>query len=301
MFRGFFHYVDKPSYVHRLDPRVKLLLMIPILLLVITSASALTLLLVFSFVIFLYVFSRIPYHRYKALLTITLLTSFSFFFFGTVFYFGFYHYPNRPLTIWLWVFKPENAASLPILGSLILALTEGRGIILCQEGFLWSIVTTLKFLITIFAGNLVLMTTKPKEVLLALNKLGVPIKITFVAMTALRFIPIIMEEWYIIQNAQRARGLKFKRLDIRGTVGALIATLSTLVINGTRRARTLALAMETRAFGANQKKIAFKELKMTNLDIGLTVTICIATGVIVVLLVLHTYAGYSPLNGIVWF
>jgi energy-coupling factor transporter transmembrane protein EcfT len=280
---------------------VKLLLMIPILLLVVTSTSALMLLLVFSFVIFLYVISGIPYHRYKALLTITLLSSFSFFFFGTAFYFGFYQYPNRPLTIWLWVFKPENADSLPILGPLILALTSGRGIVLCQEGFLWSMITTLKFLIAIFAGNLTLMTTKPKEILLALNKLGVPIKMTFVAMTALRFIPIIMEEWYITQNAQRARGLKFKRFDIKGTVSALVATLSTLVINGTRRARTLALAMETRAFGANQKKIVFKELKMTNLDIALTVVICVATGVIIVLLALHTYAGYSPLKGILWF
>lgn len=301
MFRGFFHYVDKQSHMHRLDPRVKILLMIPVLLIVVTSASVLSLLLAFSFIIFLFLISHIPYHRYKALLTLTLMTSISFFLFGTLFYFGFYHYPNRPVTVWLWIFKPEDAASVPILGPLIIALTYERGIILCQEGFLWSIVTTLKFLITIFAGNLVLMTTKPKEVLLALNKMGVPLKITFVAMTALRFIPIVMEEWYITQNAQRARGLKFKRLDIRGSVGALIATLSTLVINGTRRARTLALAMETRAFGANQKKIAFKELKMTDLDIGLTVTTCIVTGVIVTLLVLHTYAGYSPLNGMPWF
>jgi energy-coupling factor transport system permease protein len=129
----------------------------------------------------------------------------------------------------------------------------------------------------------------------------VPIKLTFVAMTALRFVPLITEEWYITMNAQRARGLKFKRLDIKGTLAALTATLSTLIINSIRRARVLALAMETRAFGANEKKIAFKELKMTNLDVGLTVTICIATGVIVVLLVLHTYAGYSPLKGVLWF
>jgi energy-coupling factor transport system permease protein len=145
------------------------------------------------------------------------------------------------------------------------------------------------------------MTTKPKEILLSLNKFGVPIKLTFVAMTALRFVPLITEEWYITMNAQRARGLKFKRLDIKGTLAALTATLSTLIINSIRRARVLALAMETRAFGANEKKIAFKELKMTNLDVGLTVTICIATGVIVVLLVLHTYAGYSPLKGVLWF
>ena len=288
LFRGFFHYVDKTSSVHRLDPRVKLLLLIPIFILNITSGNAVTLLTVFSFVILLYILSRIPYRRYKALMMITLLSSSSFFLFGTAFYFGFYHYPERSFTIWLWIFRPEDASSLPILGPIIMGLTEGRGIVLCQEGFLWSLVTTMKFLISVFGGNLLLMTTKPKEILLALNKLGVPLKLTFVAMTAIRFIPITMEEWYVIMNAQRARGLKFKRLDVKGTLSALLAILSTLIVNSIKRARILALAMETRAFGANEKKVAFKELKMTRLDIALTIAICVVT---VFLLSLIIYFG----------
>ena len=300
MFRGLFHYVDRTSYVHRLDPRVKLLLLIPTFLLMMTSDNPFTLLLIFSFVILLYVLSRIPYQRYKTLTMVCLLSSFSFIFFGSFFYFGFLNYPGRHVTIWLSIFRPEDAISLPILGSIILLLTGGRGIALTQEGFFWGLLTTLKFLITLFSGNLAIMTTKPKEILLSLNKFGVPIKLTFVAMTALRFVPIITEEWYTTMNAQRARGLKFKRLDLRRTLGALTATLSTLIINSIRRARVLALAMETRAFGANEKKIAFKELRMTSLDIGLTAAICVATGVIVVLLVLHTYTGYSPLKGILW-
>jgi energy-coupling factor transporter transmembrane protein EcfT len=176
---------------------------------------------------------------------------------------------------------------------MILALTAGRGIVLCQEGFLWGLLTTQKFLITLFSGNLMIMTTKPKEILLALNKLGVPLKLTFLAMTALRFIPLIMEEWYIIMNAQRARGLKFKTLDVKGQLGALIATLSTLVINSIRRARILALAMETRAFGANLNKVAFKELKMTRLDIAMTVVVSVLTILIITLWIFYAHAGFT--------
>jgi len=284
MFREFFHYVDKPSYVHRLDPRVKLLLLVPLLLLTIASNSPFTLFLVFSFVILLYVLARIPYHRYKALVIGGLLSCISFFFFGTVFYFGFYHYPESAgahLTIWLWIFRPEDAGSLPILGPIILGLTGGRGIVVCQEGFMWGMVTSLKFLVALFSGNLVIMTTKPKEIVLALNKLGVPIKLTFLAMTTLRFIPVVMEEWYVTRNAQRARGLKFKILDVKGVLSALIATLSTLVVNSARRARILALAMETRAFGADEKKVTFKELKMTRLNMILMIVICVVTASIV--------------------
>jgi energy-coupling factor transport system permease protein len=278
MFRGLFHYVDRKSMLHRLDPRVKLLMLIPILLLAIAANNPFTLLIVFSCVLILSVFSKIPACRYKAILTVSLLSSVSFLLFGMFFYFGFYHYPGAPLTIWLWIFRPENASSLPILGPIILALTGGQGIVLCQEGFL---------------GNWMIMTTKPKAILLALNKLGVPIKLTFVAMTALRFIPVVMEEWYVTLNAQRTRGLKFRRLDVKGLLSAISAILSTLIVNSIRRARILALAMETRAFGANGKKVSYKELKMTRLDKILTVVIAVVI-VFIIFLILTLAYPYSP-------
>jgi energy-coupling factor transport system permease protein len=137
------------------------------------------------------------------------------------------------------------------------------------------------------------MTTKPKEILLTLNKLGIPIKLTFVAMTALRFVPLITEEWYTTMNAQRARGLKFKRLDVKGQFGALTATLSTLIINSIRRARILALAMETRAFGANINKVSFKELKMTRLDTVLTAVISVATIWILIQIIFYTQGRFA--------
>lgn len=296
MFRGLFHYVDKNSALHRLDPRVKLLMLIPILLLAIAANNPLTLLIVFSFVIVIYIFSKIPLHRYKAILTVCLFSSISFLLFGMFFYFGFYHYPGTPLTIWAWIFRPEDAQSLPIIGPIILALTQGRGIVLVQEGVLWGTVTSLKFLIALFSGNWMVMTTKPKEILLALNKIGVPIKLTFVAMTALRFIPIVMEEWYVTLNAQRARGMKFRRLNIRALLNAIIAVIGTLIANSIRRARILALAMETRAFGSNKKKVSFRELKMNRLDKILTVIILIMIVFTVILILTYAYpysTGYT--------
>ena len=277
MFRELFHYVDKPSYIHRLDPRAKLVLLVPIFLATMISNNAIILLLVFSSVLFINLLSKIPFRRYKAPMIVSLLSSFSFVFFGAFFYFGFYHNPEKPLHIWLWIFRPEDAESLPILGSIILGLTGGRGIILCEEGFFWGILTTVKFLITVFSSNLVLMTTKPKDILLALNKFGMPFKFTFAAVTALRFIPVIMEEWYVTMSAQRARGLKFKKLNVKGIVGALMTSFSILIVNSIRRARILAFAMETRAFGANKKRVPLKELKMTRLDFAVILIIFIIT------------------------
>lgn len=294
MFRGLFHYVDKNSFIHRIDPRVKLFLLLPILLLAIASNGVVTLLFVFSFVIMLYLLARIPRYRYKAILTIGLLSSISFFLFGSFFYFGFYHYPESSITIWLWIFRPEQAESLPIIGPIILALTQGRGIVLAAEGVVWGTVTALKFLVALFSSNLMIMTSKPKEILLALNNLGVPLKLTFVAMTALRFVPVVMEEWYVTLNAQQARGLRIKKLDIKGMLRTLTNTLSTLIVNSIRRARILALAMETRAFGANAKKISYHELNMTRLDRALAIAIAIATVFIMAMILLFPYhTGYT--------
>lgn len=294
MFRGIFHYVDKNSFIHRIDPRVKLFLLVPILWLTIATNGIVFLSYIFSFVIILYVLARIPRHRYKAILTIGLLSSISFFFFGTFFYFGFYHYPEGSITIWYWIFRPEQAESLPILGPIILGLTQGRGIVLAMEGVVWGTVTAFKFLIALFSSNWIIMVTKPKEILLALNRLGVPIKLTFVAMTALRFVPIVMEEWYITLNAQQARGLRINKLNIKSLLSMLTTTLSTLIVNSIRRARILALAMETRAFGADMTKVNYHKLKMTRSDIALATIIFVATVSIMVLTLFYPYhTGYT--------
>jgi len=134
-----------------------------------------------------------------------------------------------------------------------------------------------------------IMTTKPKEILLALNKMGIPVKLTFVAMTALRFVPVVMEEWYTIMNAQQARGLKMKKLSARSIFEVLTTTITTLIVNIIKRARILALAMETRAFGANAKKVSYDELKMSRGDKILTSVIFALTVFIVGLMLFYPY------------
>lgn len=289
LFQGLFQYVDNDSAIHRLNPLVKLFMLFPILLLAIGATGIVTLVFVLSCVLLLYVLARIPRSRYRAILVIGLISSFSFFFFGLFFFFGFYQHAEGSVTIWLWIFRPEQASSMPILGPIILALTGGRGIVVAQEGLVWGTVTTLKFSIALFSSNLMIMTTKPKEILLSLNKIGIPVKLTFVAMTALRFVPVVMEEWYTILNAQQARGLKIKKLSARSLFEVLTTTITTLIVNIIKRARILALAMETRAFGANVKKVSYDELRMTRGDKILISSTLALTVFIIVLMAFYPY------------
>lgn len=69
-----------------------------------------------------------------------------------------------------------------------------------------------------------------------------------------RFLPIILEEWALIMNAQSARGLRFRKSRIGNLTKALSMRFSTLIINSIRRARIIALTMETRAFEASKRR-----------------------------------------------
>ena len=286
MFREIFHYVEKPSPIHRLDPRTKILFLVPILLLTVISVNPFVLFLVFASLLVVFLLSKIDVHRIKALLKVALISGLAFIPLETLFYWRFILYGEPVLPYGLWIVTPETARSLPLLGPLILWTTNGRGIIASLHGFLFGLIVAERFAITFLAGNFVVMTTKPKDILLTFSKIGVPFKLTFTAMTALRFLPIILEEWALITKAQSARGLRFRKLGIRNFVKAFSRSLSALIINSARRARIIALAMETRAFSASKRRTSLIELQMTRTDIIVSTAICFVTASIFTLVIL---------------
>jgi energy-coupling factor transport system permease protein len=281
-----FHYVEKSSLIHRLDPRTKIMCLVPILLLTVISRRPFVLFLVFASVMILFLLSKINLKKIAALLKFSLMGGLLLVPLQTLFYYRFLLYSEPVLPYGLWIVSPETARSLPLLGPFILWATNGHGIIASLHGFLFGLTVALKFIIIFVAGNLVVMTTKPKDIILTFNKLGVPFKITFTATTALRFLPIILEEWTLVTKAQSARGLRFRKTSIRNLMKALLRSFSTLMINSVRRARIMALAMETRAFGVSKRRTSLKELKMTRTDIVVSTAICVITASIFSLIIL---------------
>ena len=286
MFRALFHYVERPSPIHRLDPRTKILCLVPIFLLTVISRNPIVLFSVFASVLVLFLLSKINFHNIKALLKVALISGLLLVPLQTLFYYRFLLYGEPVLPYGVWIVHPETARSIPLLGPLILWATNGRGIIASLHGFLFGLIVALRFLIMFFAGSFVVMTTKPKDIILTFNKLGVPFKITFTAMTALRFLPIILEEWTITTRAQSARGLRFRKSSIINLIKALSRSFSTLIINSVRRARIMALAMETRAFGASKRRTSLTELQMTRTDIIVSTAMCFVTASIFTLVIL---------------
>jgi energy-coupling factor transport system permease protein len=82
-------------------------------------------------------------------------------------------------------------------------LTLLPGLSLCKEGIVYGAVVSLRLLSAMAAGALVVFTTPPSDLVLALRKLRVPEPLAFTLTLALRFLPEIIERGKGILAAQQ--------------------------------------------------------------------------------------------------
>lgn len=94
------------------------------------------------------------------------------------------------------------------------------------------VIVYLRFLAASLITLIFLCTTRETDVVTALRFLRLPYAVCFVCSLSLRFISILVDDWWSIVQAQRARGMEFK--------GTLIARLKKLL--------GLSLPMITSAF-----------------------------------------------------
>lgn len=122
-----------------------------------------------------------------------------------------------------------------------------------KERFLTGLFFSLRLCLAFFFASMLTMTTTPMHLAEAVENLLKPLKlirlptdqIALMISIALRFIPIIYEEAYIIMKAQEARGADFKRGGL-GRLKHYLAILIPLFVICFKRAEELAVAMQIR-------------------------------------------------------
>lgn len=132
---------------------------------------------------------------------------------------------------------------------------------------------TLRIALLIILANLLTLTTSPMEFTDGIERLLNPLKrfrfpaheIAMMISIALRFIPILMEEIDRIQKAQISRGARFDGHLIRRIRG-IIPIVVPLFVSTFRRANDLALAMDARCYRGGDNRTVFQILKMGRMD-----------------------------------
>jgi energy-coupling factor transport system permease protein len=146
----------------------------------------------------------------------------------------------------------------------------GAFILIMNLIFQTSLVTSLAFTVRWFAimssFSFFFMTTSADDLGLALDQIHVPYSISFTFTTAVRLVPTMAVDAQTVVDAQRSRGLELDKGNFLKRIRNYIPILIPLIISAIRRSVELAEALESRAFGATEKRTVIVRLRMRLAD-----------------------------------
>ncbi len=152
-----------------------------------------------------------------------------------------------------------------------------------KEGIIRALFMGLRLVILIMGSSLLTYTTSPirltdgiEALLKPFEVIKVPAHEIAMMMTiALRFIPTLMDETDKIMKAQMARGASFDSKNIIKKAKSFLPLLIPLFVSAFKRADELALAMEARCYRGGEGRTRLRALKYKKKDL-IAATIFIA-------------------------
>lgn len=134
--------------------------------------------------------------------------------------------------------------------------------------------STLLFTL-IYSTSLFLLVTSPEEVTAGLEDLMAPLRrlkipVTEIALTltlALRFIPLVLEEFQNLVRSVRTRAINWRKLGIKRSVQIWVLVAERLLQNLLLRAEQIAAGIQVRGFTSpNQHRVEWHQLRLRRWD-----------------------------------
>ncbi|QQE74709.1 energy-coupling factor transporter transmembrane protein EcfT [Brevibacillus composti] len=233
-------YVPGHSFLHRADPRSKMLFIILFAFLVFMANNATTYVILLAFTAMLILLSRLSM---------------------------------------VYILKSLRPVWILVLFTVVLHLliTKGGDVYfrwgwfsIEEQGVTQAIFISLRVSLLVLVSSLLTLTTSPIDLTEGLERLlgpfgrvGVPVhEIALMMSIALRFIPTLMEETDKIMKAQMARGANFTSGNLIRRAQNLIPIVIPLFISAFRRAEELALAMEARGYRGGVGRTRLRKLTL---------------------------------------
>lgn len=243
----FGRYVNENTFVHKLDPRTKIFLLILFSVGVFLQFSNIITNLLFSCAYLILIF---------VLMIITRINIFDLF---------------KSLSVmWLmilflmiiYIITPIQNPVLPVAFNLF------------SKPIYWDAFANmgyilLRLMLLISLAMILTSSTRPMDMTYAFEWYMYPLKVIHfpvheIAMTlsiALRFIPTLLDETNRIMKAQESRGADFKHGSIFKRFGAIISLIIPLFVSAIERSEQLANAMEARGYDPKAKRTRYKVLR----------------------------------------
>ena len=237
-------YFPAHSVLHRLDPRMKLVLVMAWICMVFVPQNWFGLALTVGFLMMCVAFSGLParliFKSVKPIIPLILFTSVI-----NVFYVS----TGTALFNW-WILRVYSG------------------------GVISAVFIAVRIFCLIIGSSLLTYTTPPTALTDALERLLKPLQwlglqvheLAMMMTIALRFIPTLVEETDKIMSAQKARGADFESGNLLQRIRALFPILIPLFVSAFRRAYELATAMECRCYHGGNGRTRMKELHLSGRD-----------------------------------
>ena len=227
------------SFIHKLDPRMKIILMIATIVFIFLAKNLYSMGAMIAFVAIAILLSRIPLRMYFKGLK----------------------------AIWFLVFFTAALNMLYIRGEHI--VFQYKSLVIYEEALWQSGFVAVRLVLIVVISSMLTYTTSPTDLTAAIERLLAPLKLFRVPVhelammmtIALRFIPTLLEETEKIMNAQKARGADLESGGIIKRAKALIPILIPLFISSFRRAFELATAMDCRCYTGGKGRTRLNVLR----------------------------------------
>lgn len=158
----------------------------------------------------------------------------------------------------------STSSSMILFGKGETILFKWAYVQISEESLIRGIHLGFRALSFAMLGLIFALTTKPVKLFYSLmQQLKLPPKFAYSFMAAIRLIPIMMEEYQIIMNAQKVRGFEQKNNFFKRLQSIAIPLLSQSI----RRAYRIAVSMEAKRFQSNRKRTYYYEIGFSRNDL----------------------------------
>ncbi len=259
-------YYPGNSLIHKIDPRMKIILVLLYMVSVFICKKIIALSLSLTFIIAVLIIAKINLKviikGIKPIIVVVIITALLNLLYGT----------GEPL-VKLWVFS------------------------ITKNGIMNAVFMAFRVFLLVISGLMLTYTTTPTKLTDAIESLLKPLHTVFnmdvhsLAMTmtiALRFIPTLVEEVDKIMSAQKSRGADMETGGLIKRVKAIIPVLIPLFVSAFRRANELSYAMDCRCYQGGEGRTRMNRMHLVARDyISLTVTLLYFAAIICVKIFLN--------------
>lgn len=276
---SFGRYLPLNSIIHKVDPRIKLVVLISLIVSIFFNTGFTGYCFIAVFILILFFSAKLPASLLGRLLVPMLFIVVILFILNC------------------FIIKADQSDSEEI--KAIGQLWHWKFLTVSFKGIYSSIYIGIRIYLMIITTTILTTTTQPLDLTLALEDLMMPLKlikfpvhiISMIISIALRSIPTLFDEAGRILKAQASRGVDLKNGHFREKIKALVSLIIPLLVSAFQKAEDLAYAMDSRGYDPQGKRTRFRQFKINYKDILFFI---LGVGLLAFIITYHKIPSFMP-------